>query len=113
MKLLLQLEASDASELAQLAEFFAPFTTNPTRTQIMATLQDIQQEVAETKAAVDSLVAVIASQASALTALQVQLDAAIAANDPAAFDAVKASLDELQAQAAAVVAANAPATPAP
>lgn len=79
-----------------------------TKESLMATLQDLQREVAETAAAVTSLVGVITAQSQALTDLSVQLDAALVnVADPAAFDAIKAGLDAIQAQAAAAVAASA------
>lgn len=76
---------------------------------IMATLLDIQAELPQTALAVDSLIAVVNAQSAILLGLQTQLDAAIAANDPVAFDAIKAELDAIQARAAEIVAANTPA----
>lgn len=93
----------EAPDVGTLASFFQPLIA---KEKIMTTLQDIQNEVQETKAAVESLVGVINTQSTKLTELSQQLDAAIAANDPVALAAIKEGLDALQKQAADVVAAN-------
>jgi uncharacterized protein YoxC len=73
---------------------------------IMATLKDIQDDVTAEKTVIDSAVALLAG-------LSQQLKDAIAANDPAALQAIVDGLDANKAELAAAVTANTPAAPAP
>jgi hypothetical protein len=69
---------------------------------IMATIQDLVNQVSETKTVADSAVALI-------TGLKAQLDAAIASNDPAALQALSDSLGAVKQELADAVTANTPA----
>jgi uncharacterized protein YoxC len=73
---------------------------------IMATLKDIQDDVTAEKTVIDSAVALLAG-------LSQQLKDAIAANDPAALQAIVDGLDANKAELAAAVTANTPAAPTP
>jgi hypothetical protein len=72
----------------------------------MATLKDIQDDVTAEKTVIDSAVALLAG-------LSQQLKDAIAANDPAALQAIVDGLDANKAELAAAVTANTPAAPTP
>ena len=71
---------------------------------IMATLEDVKAAVTEATTAEASAVILIQGIAD-------QLKAALAANDPAALDALVTQLHEATAPLAAAVAANTPAAP--
>lgn len=70
----------------------------------MSAITDLQAAVAAEKTVVDSAV-------SLLNGLKAQLDAAIAAGDPAALAALSADLGAQTAALAAAVAADTPAAP--
>lgn len=69
---------------------------------IMSALTDLQDAVAAEKAVVDSAIVL-------LNGLKAKLDEAIAANDPAALQALSADLGAQTAALAAAVAADTPA----
>lgn len=73
---------------------------------VMANLADLAAEVAAEKTVDDSVVAL-------LNGLTANLAAAVAANDPAAVQAVLDSMKVNSAELAAAVAANTPAAPPP
>jgi len=73
--------------------------------KLMATLADIQNDVASESTVIDGVVTLLGE-------LSTQLAAAIAANDPAALQAIVTSIDANKAKLAAAVAANTPAAPA-
>ena len=74
--------------------------------QIMASLQDIRQAVADEKTVEDSVLAL-------LTSVEQQLKNAIASNDPAAMQAIVDDITAHKQAMADAVAANTPAAPAP
>lgn len=75
---------------------------------IMATLKELQESAAASIAAQEKTIGVINDLSAKLTDLSKQLQDAIAANDPAALQAV---VDSLNAESVKLLAADASATP--